>query len=73
MISGPRPHPRRWRKDPDASTVTDAGLGRRAALILVLAALVFSTEVLKVSTTRLYPNYDEISYLALGRQVSIQG
>lgn len=53
--------------------MTNAGIGRRAGLILALAALVFVTEVLKISTTRLYPNYDEISYLALGRQVARDG
>ena len=35
--------------------------------------LVFSAEALKVSATRLVPGYDEINYIALGRQVARDG
>jgi len=48
-------------------------LRRPAGLILALVILIFSAEALKVSATRLYPNYDEIDYLALGRQVARNG
>jgi len=53
--------------------VTPGGVSRRAGLILALVTLIFSAEALKVSATRLYPNYDEIDYLALGRQVARNG
>ena len=53
--------------------MTAGGISRRAGLILALVILVFSAEALKVSATRLYPNYDEIDYLALGRQVARNG
>jgi len=48
--------------------------GRRAWLVIpALAALILTADALQVSTTRLYPNYDEISYLALGRQFAREG
>jgi 4-amino-4-deoxy-L-arabinose transferase-like glycosyltransferase len=53
--------------------VTAAVVSRRAGLILALVVLIFSAEALKVSATRLYPGYDEIDYLALGRQVARNG
>lgn len=35
--------------------------------------LVFSADALKVSATRLVPGYDEVNYIALGRQVARDG
>jgi hypothetical protein len=48
-------------------------LARWGAVVLALAVAVFSAETLKVSSTRPIPGYDEISYLALGRQVARDG
>ena len=44
-----------------------------AAVVVALALALVLAEALEVSTTRLYPGYDEISYLALGRQVARDG
>jgi hypothetical protein len=46
---------------------------RWVGLLVALAVLLLAVESLKVSSFRLYPNYDEISYLALGRQVGRDG
>jgi len=48
--------------------------GRRAAALLVaLAVALLIAEALRTSSTRLYPRYDEVSYLALGRALAHEG
>ena len=46
----------------------------RAGLVLaILAVLGVGAEALRLSAKRLYPGYDEVSYLALGRQFAREG
>ncbi len=48
--------------------------GRRAAVLLVaLAVGMLVAQTLRISATRLYPRYDEVSYLALGRAMAHEG
>jgi hypothetical protein len=48
--------------------------GRRAAVLLVaLAVAMLIAETLRTSATRLFPRYDEVSYLALGRGLTHEG
>ena len=48
--------------------------GRRAAALLVaLAVPMLVAQTLRTSAARLYPRYDEVSYLALGRATGARG
>jgi hypothetical protein len=48
--------------------------GRRAAALLVaLAVAMLAAQTLRTSAGRLYPRYDEVSYLALGRAMAHEG
>lgn len=48
--------------------------GRRAATLLVaLAVAMLVAQTLTTSAARLYPRYDEVSYLALGRAMAHEG
>ncbi len=48
--------------------------GRRAAVLLVaLGVAMLVAQTLRISATRLYPRYDEVNYLALGRALAHEG
>src|SRR4051794_28509399 len=46
---------------------------RSAFLLIAVAVLGLCAETLRLSSTRLYPRYDEVSYLALARDFAREG